>query len=278
MELPYVKIPNSANISCHVCGRSNSDCLVHPATPIYPAGVWTPEPTFAKPICGSCFRSQAEETGKRLHEVEPNIPKWVDDQLERIGMATSERKADISQVPKSLLDAVPDVTLKYMLAGVIPKSGVGLAGLAGSGKTSLLAVLVHGLLLQHSYALAPFQELKGIRQIVWMNWPITCDRWRVNGIDAGIEKEIVKAQRAKLLILDDLGRETRRRAASEDAATGHLDAIITERDREQRVTLWSTNLTEQELYERYGTGMIRRLLRKNPIQWLSNSDFHPNAM
>ncbi len=217
------------------------------------------------------------EEGHRLHDPEPNLHAWTQEQLESIGLSEDERDADVTQIPPQILDVIPDEVLKSMFSGYFPKQGVGLAGIARCGKSSALAVLIQALVLQNASNRAPFVELTPVKRIMWMNWPQTCHQWRLNGIHWSVERTITLASRVKLLVIDDIGRETKRRDASEDAAVGHLDAIITARDRERLVTLWTTNQSQQELLERYGTAMIGRLLRLNPMTWLERVMFHPGA-
>jgi DNA replication protein DnaC len=106
--------------------------------------------------------------------------------------------------------------------------------------------------------------------VFWLNIPTTVHRWRLDGLSDAIKWDIEKATAAEILVVDDLGRETRRREHAEDAAQGHLDAILTARERENHPVLWTTNSTEPELVDRYGEGMIRRLTRLNPMIWLND--------
>lgn len=267
MHIPYVRKPSAGDLTCDRCGMNNRDGYVHPGAPR-----GTTHPFISdRPVCGPCFRSKAGEDGQRLHPVEPNIPRWADAQLAAIGLASEERESVLDKIPQAVLDAIPAQVLTSLVAGALPVEGIGLAGIAGVGKSSAIAALIRACIIQNATCLAPFMPLVPVKKVRWMNWPLTCHQWRLNALDWTVERDIARASTAKLLILDDLARETRRREASEDVATGHLDAIITERDRSGLVTLWTTNATEDELFDRYGSGMVRRLLRTNPIVWLDGA-------
>lgn len=275
MDIKYFKNPFLPTFTCYICGRTNDVAFVHPPTPEATGSDFV----SAEPICGKCFRERAEKQGRRLHVPEPDLTKWVREQMFSIGMATEEMSAKLDQIPQQILAQVPDAILQRMASGSLPKeAGLGLAGMAGAGKSSTWAALVHACILTNAQNRNPFAPLVAVKWTLWMNWPTTCHRWRLNGLDWRIEADIKRATWAKLLVLDDLGRETRRRDSSEDVATGHLDAVITERDRQGRVTLWTTNLFDEELIDRYGTSMIRRLCRLNPMVWLGGAGFHPQSL
>lgn len=277
MQQPYSNNPYRKEQFCSVCGVSNNEKFVHPATPSHSWERRIGEPDIAAPTCADCFRMMKHEKGEHLHEPEPNIPVWAMEQLKDIGLGEDERQADLSKIPQVILDTIPDEVLQPMLAGYYPRRGLGLAGVARCGKSSAMAALVHALVLQNATCRAPFVELTPVKKVMWMNWPLTCHQWRLNGIHWSVERTITKASEVKLLVIDDIGRETKRRDASEDAAIGHLDAIVTARDREKLVTLWTSNSSQQELLDRYGTAMIGRLLRLNPMTWLHGAVFHPGA-
>lgn len=277
MNLDYCFNPSRIELTCSLCGVSDRRRFVHPATPKESWKRKIGEPYIAGPTCAACFRKTMQEEEHRLHVPEPNIHAWTKEQLKSIGLSEDECQAEVDTIPQKILDAIPDEVLRSMLAGYYPKQGLGLAGVARCGKSSAMAALVHALVLQNATNRAPFVELTRVKKVMWMNWPLTCHQWRLNGIHWSVEQTITRASKVKLLVIDDIARETRRRDASEDAAVGHLDAIITARDRERRVTLWTTNKSKEELMERYETAMIGRLLRLSPLTWLEGAVFHPGA-
>ncbi len=279
MHLAYYPHPSRPELTCHRCGVSNRERFVHPFTPGDCVGRPLDSPyVTGVGICATCFRDSAEEEGRFLHEPEPNVAAWANEQLKAIGLGEEERRADIEGISPLLANAIPDEVLQPMLAGFYPKVGLGLAGMARIGKSSAMAALTHALVLQNATNRAPFVPLTPVKKIFWMNWPLTCHQWRLDGVHWSIERTIAKASKVRLLILDDLARETERRQASEDVAIGHLDAIITARDRDNLVTLWTTNKSEDELVDRYGMGMVGRLLRRSPMKWIDGADFHPSAL
>lgn len=278
MQLPYHPNPYRSKLTCSQCGASDRDRFVHPATPSESIFRLLDQPYIAgAPICAECFRESMRAEGQRMHEPEPNIQAWTMEQLKSIGLSEDERQADVGAIPQKVLDAIPDEVLKCMLSGYYPKRGLGLVGVARCGKSSALAALVHALVLQNATNRAPFVALTQVKRVMWMNWPLTCHQWRLNGIHWSVERAIAKASRVKLLVIDDIGRETKRRDSSEDVTIGHLDAIITARDRENLFTLWTSNKSEEELVQRYETPLLGRLLRLNPMTWVEGAEFHPRA-
>ncbi len=275
MELPYFKFFGEKPRVCNICGATNDEVHIYPATP---RGGPTPF-ISEQPVCGKCFREVAEKEGRRLHEPVQDLNLWVDQQLSGIGLGKVERAADPKKIHPTVLKAFQVEITNALLSGHLPRtSGIGLGGMPGAGKSCALAALIRGLVYQNARNKNPFVELQAVSKIRWMSWTDTCHRWRLKPLDDMVARDIGRARSAKLLVLDDLGRETWRREASEDVAIGHLDAIVTHRDREDLLTLWTTNLTEEELIARYGISMVRRLLRLNPLVFLDEATFHPEAL
>lgn len=263
----YNPNPRALDRACQTCGVLNRERFVHNRT------LWSPHQTLKleKPTCASCFRAQLVANGRPLPEILGNVKPWVDEQLKDIGVSAEERTAKTSVIPPPILKALGSGIITHHLAGILPMEGRGILGAAKSGKTMAFAALLRNFLTQRAMNLNPFGPLQDISAIHWMNWPLTCEAWRLNGIDVRLEGNIRRASRVQLLILDDIGREVKRREHGEDVAQGHLDAIITARDRENLVTLWTSNLTEADLLERYGPCMTRRLFRQNPPVWISRT-------
>ena len=229
MQIPYVKTPWARTITCHTCQVTNEQEYVHPYTP---GGLHCP-PYSEDPICKGCFQTLAAKEHFRMHKPLTDLPTWVDNQLKSVGLSAEERRADVGMIPKQILDAFPEPVLLALMSGNFPKkNGLGLGGVAGYGKSSALAALLRFSMMRNVETRTLFMEAPRIKNVVWMNVPLTLHRWRLNGIDPGIVDVIDRASSVKLLILDDLSRETRRREAAEDVATGHLNTIITSRDRE----------------------------------------------
>lgn len=275
MDLPYIKHFDEKPRICHICGATNEDVPIYPATPRGGPAPFVTE----QPVCGGCFREVAEKGGQKLHDPVQDLDSWVDQQLVITGLGRVERAADPKKIHPTVLKAIPVEIINALLSGHLPRTGgIGLGGLPGAGKSCGVAALIHGLIYQNARSKNPFVELKPVTKIRWMSWTDTCHRWRLKPLDDMVARDIERARRAQLLVLDDLGREVWRREASEDVAIGHLDAIVTHRDREGLFTLWTTNLTEEELISRYGMSMVRRLIRLNPLVFLDEATFHPEAL
>jgi hypothetical protein len=74
----------------------------------------------------------------------------------------------------------------------------------------------------------------------------------VAGLVPGDPLEIRRATRAPALLLDDLGSDA-------DIASNPVAGIIIERHAEERVTWITTGLSPDDIAQRYGGGIARRI-------------------
>ena len=274
MAYLYVKSPFlDHDLECQVCHETSETRYVHPR----PEGAIRkspnePYPGHDKPICVPCMELWAEKNhAYRPFENDVDIDNLVLGWLKGLGLGADEIKAQVDLVPQEIIDAIPRLSLKSLMAGLFGKTpGFGLCSRPGLGKSQAIAALIKSGLTQFATNAAPFRKLPAqINTIAWMNVPLTVSRWRLDGISPQVGLDVRQAQQAKLLVLDDLGREVRRSSVGEDVATGHLDAIITYRDREGAPTIWTSNCEEAELNERYATPIARRLFRLNAPAWVT---------
>lgn len=199
------------------------------------------------------------------------VLKWLSEK--EIGLGQDEIEAQLGKIPPMTLKAIPPQSVVTMLSGDLAKvTGFGICGLAERGKTQAIAALLAAGLRQWAENLAPFRRLpfqdplERMTSITWMNIPTKIGAWRRFGIDPEIDVFVRRAETTKLLIADDFGRE--RPGKEGDAATSHLDAILTARDRAGLPTLWTSNFDRAELEDRYDAPVIRRLFRLNPPIWI----------
>lgn len=118
-----------------------------------------------------------------------------------------------------------------------------LAGHAGTGKTTLATAAYRQLL-----------ETGGHRTGLWL--PVArmvAAATRESRL--GEEPRVLgQARRCSVLLLDDLGAEPRG-----DLSRATVDDVISERHREQRWTIVTSGLSAEQMLERYGAGVHRRL-------------------
>lgn len=264
MPLPYMPNPYLPEVQCDSCGRSNHETFI--AFMIREVvGMFGYEQTK---LCGECFKTEWPNPWAKLPDpIEEDSP-WIDRQLKQIGLGDEERKADIEMVSEILLDQIPSSVLTRMLSGYMPKTGFGLGGMADGGKSCAVASMVRAMITRNAMNNSQFKEVRPVKHVEWVCWPVLATTWRMNSFGEAVAARVDQLSKVRVLILDDLGRETRR-SNHDDAAMGYLDAILTERDRNNLATLWTTNLALEELEERYGIPMIRRLNRINPLAWVS---------
>lgn len=259
---------------CQLCGITSASRMVLPCPP-QALLHREPPPGSDQPICGPCYAEWRKENGIYLPppmapdpatDIEALVSKW----LRGIGLGADEINAKVDLIPGSVLDAIPNLTLKCLFAGLLRKvQGFGLCSRPGYGKSQAIAALVRAALTQSAQNNIYFTRLPTeATKVVWMNVFLTIQRWRLDGINPRIPGELERARNASLLVLDDLGREINRSGVGQDVATGHLDAILTHRDRENLPTIWTSNLSEEEIIDRYGTPFYRRLTRLNPGTWI----------
>jgi hypothetical protein len=265
--VPFYRNPATPLVKCKVCGISGDDRPV-PPTSTFPA------------MCTPC---RIRHDLARMAEADPmnptpqvdcvpfldssildlDVDTWVTTQLAAIGLAKEEIAAKLNLITPEILTSIPSACLGRIKVGGVPSTGFGLAGLAGAGKTMAVAGLTRLLLTNNLRATAPLKGLRSVTQVKWVSWPTTVTRWRLDALDDTIALQVDRLASVKLLILDDLGREPRKDYA-EDRVAGILDLIIAERDRADLPIVWTSNLGEAELIERYGSSAFRRLTRINP--------------
>jgi hypothetical protein len=180
------------------------------------------------------------------------IASW----LEEIGMAPFEKTATFEQIPEAIRNLLPPAA---------PNVNFGLVGSYGCGKTFAVAALLRRRAenrIDHWMASQVEKgEFWGEPHSVWRwcNWPQDAAKARGMVAKQGDEVEnwIESLQSPnRAIVLDDLGAE---RATSGDWIGETLGRIVDERLRNQTLTLWTSNLTPQELAARYGARLYSRL-------------------
>lgn len=218
----------------------------------------------ARGWCWDCERGH--RTQEQVAKFREQLSGLMGEHLSRGGIGRAELWAKWEDVPAQIVRAIPSDWIGGQWVGF------GLGGNTGIGKTM---ALVAGLKM----ILARFAEEKIIPSITadgpekrfpsfqWTCWPSEAHWLRSHAIN-GAEERVEDLVQARILVLDDLGRERMKGHSSEDYAFSHLDFIITERYRNGAPTVWTTNFKVTDLAQLYGAPTLRRLIEPNPLTWV----------
>lgn len=133
----------------------------------------------------------------------------------------------------------PPKAIQRALAASQAASTVVLLGGAGSGKTSLACAVLRALAAQFKIV-GSFASCFGLAKAR-----------QEHPLGQGDAPAVSDAARAKLLLLDELGAELSRNTA--------VAEVIHERHAQERQTIYTSGFTEQQLCDRYGDGIARRV-------------------
>jgi DNA replication protein DnaC len=198
-----------------------------------------------------------------------NINIVVPKVMKRIGCSDIDTEAIAHKIPKEINKLLPRDKVKNIMANNQPNSGFGLSGTAGCGKTMCMAFILKQYIIGYLKRDLPLNGEASLHYISakWVSWPKFAEYIRSNFVRNQIKvlEEIEQTIHTKFLILDDLGAERRKDGYQEDFATSKLDEILDERYRRGLGTLYTTNLSPENLGEFYGARMMSRLMGRNPI-------------
>ncbi len=209
------------------------------------------------------------------------------------------------KIPDNIMPCIPQSTIINMYEPRIYPTGIGY-GLTGSsriGKSCANSVVIkrgmRGLInacVEHiSDSTSPAHEYERCqvtlekctsyeahRIVNWVYWPECYDWFQKNTItDFGSGRlprfHTESLKNTKLLILDDLGRETLSTKSSEYGmpyALGQLALIINHRNEHNLPIIWTSNLEEVDLIAIYGAPLYLRLVEIAPCsRWLSSTHY-----
>ena len=224
-----------------------------------------------RPICYQCWEKERAETelAAAAASILGDLDEWAARELKRMGMSSREAKAELRRVPDRLKAVLPKAPLVELMAGNPPTAGFGLGGNTDGGKTMALAAILKHHLQTWAKREVPVRGRIRPDWFRWVSWPDEVNWLRGHAIDGGPER-VAELAEIRLLILDDLGRERIKGSYTDDWAASQLDTIINARFREERITLWTTNVREADLVNLYGAAMMRRLTADNPLTWVEN--------
>lgn len=224
--------------------------------------------------CGLCIeqKKHADKIASEASRIRDNLLVWLDKSLLRSGLSLRERNASIDHISVGIKHVLKNPTLQVlnMTRGETPKTGFGLLGPTGTGKTCALAAIIRSMVMNRWRNLADRDGMACTKQFVyWVRWPEQVNTFRtmVGSTSDGLQQCEAIARgwcSAEVLVIDDLGAERMKSDYSEDWATSILDLVIDHRYNEMLPIWYTSNLNPDELVERYGSRMFSRLIGHNP--------------
>jgi len=212
-----------------------------------------------------------------------NQEELLIDVLTRIGMTPRLIAATEEQIPASIRPLIPEPEHHAI--------GFSLLGTTGCGKSCGMAWFVKKCIegninrFYNSYNLIDYDYhkeyspdfrwgKKPFETVSWIYWPDTAqkfqnaarDGWECGARWTQHHPEAMK--RAKILILDDLGRE---RCKPDSYATTMFESIVHHRYEYGMITLWNSNLDAASLIDLHGAPTVDRLRGLAPVKgdgWL----------
>lgn len=222
-----------------------------------------------EPYCRSCydalFESQLnrEQATMLMPQRELLTLEW----MHRAGLSKRELEAGLSHNTEAIkrVQAALGTYWHDVVGGAIPDRGLGVAGIAGIGKSFALAAILKTCVFRWLKVQLERYGAKGTEALwlSWLRWPETVQRIRTTSLRDGGHEEIAEWvegwSKVPLLVLDDLGAERIRGSYEEDFATSMLDQVIDARCGAMLPTWFTTNLNFDALRGRIGARMFSRL-------------------
>ncbi len=241
-------LPESPMVACPTCSKKTH-----------------PQYIKERGHCWDCY--QKIEQANCVAKFKANLSGHIAEHLFKGGIGRAELYADWNQVPSQLAKAIPEDWLDQEYIGF------GLGGNTGIGKTMALVAGLQRIMSGYAVEkmIPSIQNERGpsmrFPSFQWSCWPSEVHWLRGHAID-GADERAAELVNARILVLDDLGRERIKGDFTQDYAFSHLDYIITERYRNGLPTIWTTNLKVPDLAQLYGAPTLRRLIEPNPLNWV----------
>lgn len=234
------------------------------------------------PKIGRCWdceekRLIAETIRIQSEQILGDIDNEIRKRLTAMGMGAKEMRAtrdEISPPIRAVFRGPLVRQVEALASGRIPTEGFGLTGPTGVGKSLALAALIRAYVERLIRRQAPIEGRAPMDVgVVWCSWPAEAEWLREHGTEArATAARLRDLQEAPLLILDDLGAAGIKGDYLEDYPTRKLDVVIDARSREERPTIWTSNMTELGIGQTFGSRISSRLLGECPPVSVSGPD------
>lgn len=274
---PYYRSSGLPEARCGRCGASSTDVPIYD-TSLCPGSIRTAEPIPTN-RCLPCWEAEVEGNSAPCcngpmtsSQALSNLARILEDFLRVHGMESESLHADPTLVPAAYARCLIGTTresINTLIGGYTPATGVCIAGSTDTGKTMTVAAwciqwaanyLRRNLPMEH-YRVSKHPYRIHHEIFIWAAWIETYAEW---SNDNSIHGSVEDLGSVPLLVLDDLGSETPHKIFGEDLGRVGLERLIDMRDRKNLPTIITTNLTEKEIYMRYGDRTARRIFRLNP--------------
>jgi DNA replication protein DnaC len=221
-------------------------------------------------ICLPCLHArEAARLREQAEALVAKLPTLIPETFQRQGVHADHLRARLTDVPAEVLGLFRSQLDALLAQPLRPKAGFGLVGPTGRGKTFTMAATA----LTWAYKAAVAQlEINPVLTPGWCprwaNWQGTVAKLKgqLREPGGGADAVIRALCEAPFLVLDDLGaeQETRTHPEATWAVTDVLFPIADERHGEGRATLWTSNLSQEQLIDRYGPRVASRLFSMAP--------------
>lgn len=218
-------------------------------------------------------QSLAENRAKIVHD----LPDAVAHYMAMAGVPKRLRTATLEDTTPEIKDEIHDEHPGTFASGLVPSNGWGFIGEPGIGKSGANAALC-ARHIKNALARQITQYCgEGITfsssGLLWVEWSGSFAHLQSHAIDPETPLFIDRMKRAKVLVLDDLGRERFPKDYKERTSFGHdaLFQVISHRNGQRAPILWTSNFKAVVLLDLYGAPVFTRLTEENPPIELSST-------
>ena len=205
-----------------------------------------------------------------------NLPDAVAHYMTLAGVPKRLRAVTWETTTVDIKNAIPHEDAQVFARGKVPAKGWGLIGEPGIGKSGAMAALaaryVKNVIAQKIITYCGEGITFPSNNLIWTDWPDAYAHLQSHAIDPDTPVFIDRLKRAKVLVLDDLGRERFPKDSSDRISFGHdaLFQVINHRNGQRSPILWTSNICIEDLMGRYGAPIVTRLIQDNaPIELAS---------
>ena len=201
--------------------------------------------------------------------MEAQLHTLIPDAMHRQGLKDEHLGARLQEVDPTIMAKVRPYVDQVLAHPRHPSAGFGLIGKTGRGKSHCMAAVS----MSWAYRSAKAQLQTNPALLTgwcprWANWQRTLSHLKslMREPHGALQDALQALWTAPVLVLDDLGAE---QAPKNDpdtnwAITEVLFPIVDERNGVGRTTLWTSNLSEDELIDRYKVRIASRLFGMAP--------------